>query len=135
MAIVPTLAGEIQILDLIVANLGALTLRLYSNDYLPTSTSTLGSFTTCSFAGYSDQTLTNSDWNPAEESPDGNAQKHATTVSTFTATGTGTIEGYLLFTTGNVVLCAEQFSEPQTVSNGHGFAMRPKLCLASCASC
>lgn len=109
-----------------------LMLRLYTNNYTPVDTSTLGNFTEMSGAGYSAISLTNGSWTITV----GNDPSDAVYAEqTFTFTGAGsTIYGYYLEdnngSTG-VLIWAELFATSFTpANNGDTIKITPKFQLS-----
>lgn len=136
--------GEVKLLSELTANGENHLLKLYKNDYTPTETDTLASYTICDFDGYVDKTLTRgnggSNWQtPTSETPTGSSpwsaeaaaarSVYGTAAQSWTCTGTGnTIYGYLLVgATSGKVIVAERFASPRTINNGDSISVWPEL--------
>lgn len=101
-----------------------LVLHLYSNNYTPTSSSTLANFTECDFVGYSAQTLSRATWgNPTTVS--GAASSTYGAIPSYTAGSGQTIYGAYLTgaTSTTTVVFAARFATPKTVVNGEVFTV------------
>lgn len=97
-----------------------LTLKLYTNNYTPVDTSTAGSFTEASGAGYAAKTLTNGSWTvtPANDPSDA---VYAEQTWTFTGAlaGSASVYGYFVVDADGTLIFAELL--------GTGFPFQPLL--------
>ncbi len=108
MAIVVPSAFEVLVLDWILKNEN-LSLRLYSNNYIPVEGSTLASFTEVTGGGYAAKTLAAGGWTTTAGDPSFGTYAQQTFTFTGATGGPGTIYGYYIVDTSNVVRWAERF--------------------------
>lgn len=98
-------------------NATPLKLHLYSNNQTPTTSSVIGDFTECTFAGYAAQNLTT--W--TAPSVAAHVASMTAAALTFTRSTTGALQniyGYYVTTSGGTLLWAEIFSDaPRVVTN------------------
>lgn len=121
MALVVVDTGELAFLSYIV-NADDLIYKLYTNDVTPNETHTTTDYTECAVSGYTDMTMSGTDWvctvNPIT---------HADVTHTF-ATNT-TLHGY--FVTDNTeatLLYAERFASVMNIPAGGGkVVLGPRL--------
>lgn len=89
----------------------AMTMRLYSNDYTPTGSSTVAAFTECAGGGYIAKPLSFANWNIVSGDPT-QASYRTTQTWTFTGalSGPGTAYGYYVTQDSDgALLWAERF--------------------------
>jgi len=100
------------------------TIHLYTNNFTPVATMTIGSFTEASYTGYAAQSL-NAQWQAVVKIKDGEYQM-STPVLTWNAPSSGapqTVYGYWI-DDGTNVLAADLFAAPITQSaGGPGFQL------------
>lgn len=133
MSLVTPDEGQLELLNNAVIQTGftgyTYLLDLYQNNYTPVQNSTASDFTIANFSGYSQETITRSQWTaPA------NVSDQATiscTLNPFTWTcgaTTNTLYGYLIRSsiTGKV-LWAEQFGTSVVLTNGGLFLLNLNL--------
>jgi hypothetical protein len=116
----------IQFLDAIIGTYYAgATLRLYSNNYTPITTSAAGNFTECAFAGYAGQVI--NAWGASYDAGGGIAEcDHP--QKTFSCTGAGgNIWGYYITTPGGLLVAAQQLSGVFAIVNGQFFLVTPEV--------
>jgi len=100
---------EVEILNDVLTN--ALTLRLYSNNFTPSGSMAIGSFTEVTGGGYTSFPLTFANWTITAGDPS-TALYNASQTFTFTGptTGPGTIYGYYVTrNSDNALMWAERF--------------------------
>ena len=88
-----------------------LTVKLYSNDYTPSGSTTLSAFTECTGGGYAPLILNPANWNVVAGDPTV-ATYNTTLIWTFTGAlgGPGTAYGYYVIKTSNSdLMWAERF--------------------------
>lgn len=129
--------GELRLLDTML-KLALSTnenhiLKLYQNNYSPTSAAAVGSFTEATFTGYAARTLTRSTWNSAATVSNKAESSYGTTPQSWTCGTTGnTIYGYWVEgSTSAKVLWAEYFSTSRVLASGDVLNITPKFTLAS----
>lgn len=111
-----------------------LELRIFSNNFFPSRTSTLASFTEATFAGYTRRTLTRAGWTAAEVEDDHVARSHRTAGGqTYIATGDfQTVYGvYLVQPALGVVIAAQRFILPIDTAVTQTFTLDPIVTLRS----
>lgn len=115
--------GECELLDKMLKDSlttdEGYTLRLYSNNYTPLSSSVAADFTTASFTNYADKSLTRAGFNAASVVSNKASSSYGTTQS-WTCGATGqTIYGYVILgATSGTVLWAEKFATARTLADG-----------------
>ena len=108
MAIVVPNAFEVLVLDWILKTEN-LSLRLFSNNYIPVEGSTLAAFTEVAGGGYNRITLAPSGWTNTAGDPSFGLYPQQTFGFTGPTTAPGTIYGYYIVDASNVVRWAERF--------------------------
>ena len=130
MPLVVTNAGEVLLVTWALKSTSTpenLTLKLYSNDYTPTSTSAAGDFTEATFGGYSAVTLSRGSWGTAVTNGSNKAQITYTAQVFTTTGGTSTTYGYYVVgATSGTVIWAERFSSSKTlIANADSITVTP----------
>lgn len=130
MGLIVTNAGEKEIMDWALKSTGeALTLKLFTNDYVPVATTDAAThLTEATFTGYAAQSLSRSGWSDSTTDSTGQAVSNYGTAQQFDASSSETIYGYWIeSTTGGVTLWAERFAESRPLANGDSLTLTPKL--------
>lgn len=112
-----------------------ITLKLYSNDYIPVAGSVSSSFTEVSGGGYVDVDLESASFTVTGGSP-ASAQYNDFVDFTFTGStdSPGTVYGYYILDANSVVIAAERFPSddlPFSPVNGSLIRVKPSFTLAS----
>lgn len=144
MAFVISNEGEKVLLEAAVGKTaaGALKLRLYTNNYTPTHTDTVASYTEMgAVQGYSLKTLATASWNAGVAgtgtgTATGNHASIDYAQQTFTADGTGgaqTVYGYFITdSAGTTLIGGEKFATAKTYSlAGDAIKITPKFLLST----
>jgi hypothetical protein len=127
--------GELRLLDIMLkvalsTNENQI-LKLYQNNYTPTSAAAPGSFTEATFTGYAARTLSRSTWNTAVTVANKAESSYGTTPQSWTCGATGnTIFGYHV-EAGGKLLWAELFSTARVLASGDVLNITPKFTLNS----
>lgn len=107
-----------------------LSLRLYSNNYTPVEGSTLGAFTQVAGGGYAAKTLVAGNWVITPGDPSFGLYAQQTFGFTGATTAPGTIYGYYVVDSSNVVRWAERFpgaNVPFTPIAGSSIKITPRF--------
>jgi hypothetical protein len=109
-----------------------LTLKLYTNDKIPTDTDIYSDYTVAAGGGYVDKTLANGSWVvSAGNDPSDAVYAEQTWTFTGVLTTNLTIYGYYLLNHDNVLIYAEKFSNSYTpAKNGDQLKITPKFQLS-----
>lgn len=133
MALVFSNVGEILGLGYMLKDSSpeALTLKLYKNDYTPTTTSVAGDFTEADFTSYADKDLARASW--ATPTTVSNVASSAYAAQTFTCGTTGnTIYGYYYVgTTSGTLFAGERFATPRVLVSGDTLSVTPVITLST----
>lgn len=122
MLVIPTVSEEL-FLSLILAN--NTLLRLFVNNFTPSSSTTLSNITECTSTGYSPITLANSSWTIGIVGGYGQASY---AQQTFNLTSSTISYGYYITTTGGALMWVEAFSNgPYTISSSGSIAITPTI--------
>lgn len=127
--------GELRLLDIMLkvalsTNENQI-LKLYQNNYTPTSAAAPGSFTEATFTGYAARTLTRSTWNSAVTVSNKAESSYGTTPQSWTCGATGnTIYGYTV-EAGGKTMWGELFSTARVLASGDVLNITPKFTLNS----
>lgn len=127
--------GELRLLDIMLkvalsTNENQI-LKLYQNNYTPTSAAAPGSFTEATFTGYAARTLTRSVWNTAVTVSNKAESSYGTTPQSWTCGATGnTIFGYTVEASGKT-MWGELFSTARVLASGDVLNITPKFTLNS----
>jgi hypothetical protein len=131
MAIVVPNGGEVLALGFLVnkSTPENLKLRLYESNTTPSETDTIATFTTATFTGYADATLTGASWTVTGGAPSSATYAEQTFTST-AGSQSKSVYGYcyLRTTTGDLV-AAERFSDApySIVNNGDAVKITPAI--------
>jgi hypothetical protein len=109
-----------------------LSLRLYTNNYIPLDTSVAGDFTEASGGGYAAKTLTNGSWTVTVGNDPSDAV-YAEQTWTFTGalSGSATIYGYFILDADGILCLGEKFDYSFTpAKNGDQLRLTPKFQLS-----
>lgn len=109
-----------------------LTLKLYTNNYVPLDTSVAGNFTEASGGGYASVTLSNGSWTVSTGNDPSDAV-YAEQTWTFTGAlaASATIYGYFVVDADGVLFFAEKFDYSFTpAKNGDQLRLTPKFQLS-----
>ena len=109
-----------------------LTMKLYTNNYIPLDTSVAGDFTEAAGGGYAAVTLSNASWTVATGNDPSDAV-YAQQTWTFTGalSGTATVYGYFVVDADGVLVFAEKFDYSYTpAKNGDQLKITPKFQLS-----
>jgi hypothetical protein len=112
-------------LDAALANMGDLTLKLFTNDLTISATSVVGDFTEATFVGYSAKTLTAASWGDAATTSGVATAAYAT--QTFTAGGSETIRGWWIQDASANLIAAKKNATSK--SSGTGITVTPTYSL------
>lgn len=110
-----------------------LTLKLFTNNYTPLTTSVAGDFTEAAGGGYAAITLTAGSWTVSTSSTPRQAS-YAEQTFTFTGalTGNATIYGYFIVDADGVLVYAEKAAGTlQPTTNGETYKVTPVITLTS----
>lgn len=110
---------------------GDLTLRLYSNNIIPSATDTAATYTVVSGGGYANITLDDGDWTIAAEVASQAQKQFDFTGPTNAPT---TIYGYYVINADNVLMWAERFDNavvPFIPTTGSSIKVTPRFEAAS----
>jgi hypothetical protein len=127
--------GELRLLDIMLkvalsTNENQI-LKLYQNNYTPTSAAAPGSFTEATFTGYAARTLTRSVWNTAVTVSNKAESSYGTTPQSWTCGATGnTIYGYTVEASSKT-MWGELFSTARVLASGDVLNITPKFTLNS----
>lgn len=133
MAIIVPDAAEILMLKAILNHTAPQdqTLKLFSNNYTPISTTVVGDFTEVTGGGYAAKTLTGTSWTVATNASNEAEATYAAQTFTFTGAigGSGIVYGYYVIqTTSGLLLWAERFASSFTpTTNGDSFTFTPRI--------
>jgi len=133
MPIVCPTEGATQLLDKMLSKALSVdenyTLKLYQNNYVPTTASTATSFTECTFVGYSALTLTRAGWNASVVSGTVAEATYGTTCTfTLSSGASQTVYGaFVLGATSGKVLMAEAFATPRVLGVGDSLTYTPSV--------
>lgn len=123
MSLVICTAGQIHLLTLMLQTALSVdepfSLHLFNNNVTPSSSSSAGTFTETTFAGYSSVSLARASWVTPTTVSEAAQTQYTNSGVTWDCTGSGdTIYGaYVLNGSGGLVW-AEAFSTPRTLANG-----------------
>lgn len=129
MSIVVPNAYEVIVLNNILKT-DTLSLRLYSNNYVPVEGATLASFTEVAGGGYSRISLAIGGWTNTAGDPSFGLYAQQTFGFTGPTTAPGTIYGYFVVDPSNVVRWAERFpgaNVPFTPIAGSSIKITPRF--------
>jgi hypothetical protein len=132
--VIPTV-GEIELLNkMLIAALSVdetYTLKLYNNNIAPNPASTTDTFNEATFAGYAPKILNRSGWSAPTTVSD--TAQTSYSQQSWTCTGLGdTIYGYYVIgSTSNVLLWAEEFSSPRLVGSTDILNLTPVFSFSS----
>lgn len=137
MALIVPNIGEIELLDRLLqggtyASDGNYVLKLFQNNYTPTTISTLGDFTEADFTSYASVTLSQSGWLSATTNTLGKAESSYTQQSWTCGSVGNTIYGY--YVSGDVsgeLLWAERFGSAKVLTNGDILNLIPVITLST----
>jgi hypothetical protein len=138
MAIVLADVGADEFLKIIFNNDWAaagskdLTLKLYTNNYIPLDTSVAGDFTEASGGGYSAATLANGSWTvDTGHNPSDAVYAEQTWTFTGALSASATIYGYFVVDADGTLILAEKFDYSFTpAKNGDQLRLTPKIQLS-----
>ena len=119
-------AGWRELWDTATAASVLKTIKLYQNNYVPTLTDTVGSYTEATFSGYVSQTLA---WGAAFINGSTQAEIDATALTwTHSAGATGnTVYGIYVLDNAGALVYAERFPAPISMTaNGDAITYTPK---------
>lgn len=137
MALVVPNVGELELLNRLLqggnyANDGNYVLKLFKNNYTPTTVSTLGDFTEADFTNYVSVTLSQTMWGTASTNGNDKAESSYSQQS-WTCGSTGnTVYGY--YVEGAVsgqLLWAEKFGSAKVLTNGDILNLVPVITLST----
>ena len=121
-----TSVGLQKAADAFLANLGALTLKLYKNDVTPSAASVAGDFTEADFGGYTAKTLAANSWNAATVSSGVATATYA--QQTFTANATGAaVYGWFVVNSAGALIAAGRFGSAITIVSGTQIQATPTV--------
>ena len=127
--------GEIELLRKMLIDLAdteTYSLRLYKNNYLPSSTTTSTDFTEANFDGYAAITFNRTDWSTPTIDLYGEASCTAAQKSWTCGSHGNTIFGYyVLGSTSGKVLWAEKFASSRILNNNDVLHVGPNFTLKS----
>lgn len=111
--VVPDVSERVQ-LDTLMGNAAPIDIHLYSNNYIPDSSSLIGSFTEATYSGYVAETP---DFSAAVTGGDGRAHSYSDTIS-FPLAGSGsqTVYGWYATDGSGNLFAALRFDSSVTVS-------------------
>lgn len=110
-----------------------LTIKLYTNDYVPLDVTTAGAFTEMTGQGYVAKTMTMASWTESNISSIGTAAYPVQTW-TFTAGGPTTIYGYYVVGADGIIRWAERFGTAFVAQfAGDAVSITPQFTLQSVA--
>ena len=134
MALVTPNEGELELLDKML--LDALSvgedsiLFLYNQNYTPISSSTLTSFTTCTFTNHAARTITRAGWVAASTVSNKATETYSSALSwTCGATGDTAYGYFVKGASSGKVLWAEKFGTARTLATGDILNLTPKFTL------
>jgi len=126
--------GETQLLTDLLSSGENWTLKLFQNNYTPTSADTPASYTEATFTGYSSKTLTRtvtgSTWSTPTAASPSVSQYNAGTPQSWSATSAQAIYGYYLVgATSGKLIWAEKFASPISLVNPSTLTLVPQVSL------
>ena len=134
--IVPNV-GELELLDRLLqggtyVNDGNYVLKLFKNDYTPTTVSTLGNFTEADFTSYASVTLSQTSWSSATTNGLGKAESSYAQQSWTCGSVGNTVYGYYVQSdTSSELLWAERFGSAKVLTNGDILNLIPVITLST----
>ena len=134
MTLVVPNVGEVVAINAVTGKTAAttLTLRLFSNNATPTSTTVAGDLTEVAGGGYAAIALTAANWVTTGGSPTSSAYPEQTFTFTGATDSPGTIYGYYLTNAAGTLLLAERLAATFTpASSGDTVKVTPTITLAS----
>lgn len=128
----PTEGASVLLTKMLISALSTdenYTLRLFQNNHTPAYTDTSANYTACSFAGYSDTTLTRAGWGAVTINGSNQATTTYGTAQTWTcSSGSQTVYGYCVISaTSGKVLWAELFATPRTLGASDSITCTPAV--------
>lgn len=137
MALVVPNVGELELLNRLLqggnyVDNSDYVLRLYQNNYTPTTASTLGDFTEADFTNYLSVTLSQTLWGSASTNGNDKAESSYSQQS-WTCGSTGnTVYGYYVEgAASGTLLWAEKFGSAKVLSNGDVLNLVPVITLST----